>query len=76
MSDSNQINTALERLFNGDGQRIVSWNDPEQEFQSTLKHAADQRISLDLDNGVKVNDGKFGDLLAEAKAVCGATDEE
>jgi hypothetical protein len=26
---------------------------------------------LDLDDGVKVNDGKFGDLLAEVKAVCG-----
>jgi hypothetical protein len=29
------------------------------------------RISLDLDDGVKVNYGKFGDLLAEVKAVCG-----
>ena len=27
------------------------------------------RISLDLDDGVKVNYGKFGDLLAEVKAV-------
>ncbi len=34
------------------------------------------RISLDLDDGVKVNYGKFGDLLAEVKAVCGARDEE
>src|SRR3989442_685458 len=36
MSDLNQINTALERLFDGEGQRIVFWNDPEQEFQNTL----------------------------------------
>jgi uncharacterized protein (TIGR02687 family) len=36
MSDLNQINTALERLFNEEGQRIVFWNDPEQEFQNTL----------------------------------------
>ena len=36
MSDLNQINTALERLFNEEGQRIVFWNDPDQEFQSTL----------------------------------------
>ena len=28
-------------------------------------------ISLDLDDGVKVNYGKFGDLLAEVKAVTG-----
>jgi len=41
-----------------------------------LKHAAEQKISSDLDDGVKVNYGKFGDLLAEAKAVCGAKDEE
>jgi uncharacterized protein (TIGR02687 family) len=38
MSDLNQINTALERLFTEDGQRIVFWNDPEQEFQNTLPY--------------------------------------
>jgi hypothetical protein len=32
---------------------------------------ADQRIRLDLDDGVKVNYGKSGDLLAEVKAVTG-----
>ena len=36
MSDLNQINTALERLFVEEGQRIVFWNDPDQEFQNTL----------------------------------------
>ena len=36
-----------------------------------LRHYADQRIHLDLDDGVKVNYGKFGDLLAEVKAVTG-----
>lgn len=36
MSDLNQINTALERLFVEEGHRIVFWNDPEQEFQNTL----------------------------------------
>jgi len=36
MSDLNQIHTALERLFNEEGQRIVFWNDPEREFQNTL----------------------------------------
>ena len=28
-------------------------------------------MSIDLDDGVKVNYGKFGDLLAEVKAVTG-----
>ena len=45
-------------------------------FEEKLKHAAEQKISLDLDDGVKVNYGKFGDLLAEAKAVTGGKDEE
>jgi type II restriction/modification system DNA methylase subunit YeeA len=41
------------------------------EFDEKLKHLADQRIKLDLDDGVKVNYGKFGDLLAEVKAIHG-----
>ncbi len=36
MSDLNQIHTALERLFNEEGQHIVFWNDPDKEFQNTL----------------------------------------
>ena len=42
-------------------------------FDEKLRHFADQRISLDLDDGVKVNYGKFGDLLAEVKAITGET---
>jgi hypothetical protein len=45
-------------------------------FEEKLKHAADQKISLDLDDGVKVNYAKFGDLLAESKAITGGKDEE
>ena len=41
------------------------------EFDEKLRHYADQRISLDLDDGVKVNYGKFGDLLAQVKDVTG-----
>jgi type II restriction/modification system DNA methylase subunit YeeA len=44
-------------------------------FEEKLKHAADQKLSLDLDDGVKVNYGKFGDLLAETKAITGGQDE-
>lgn len=46
-----------------------------QAFDEKLRHYADLRISLDLDDGVKVNYGKFGDLLAEVKAVTGGSDE-
>ena len=43
-----------------------------QDFDEKLRHYADQRIILDLDDGVKVNYGKFGELLAEVKTVTGA----
>jgi hypothetical protein len=44
-------------------------------FDEKLRHYADQRIALDLDDGVKVNYAKFGDLLAEVKAVTGGIEE-
>ncbi|MCY1281028.1 hypothetical protein D9M68_472610 [compost metagenome] len=44
-------------------------------FDEKLRHYADQRIDLDLDDGVKVNYGKFGDLLAEVKTVTGGKEE-
>jgi type II restriction/modification system DNA methylase subunit YeeA len=40
-------------------------------FDEELRHYADMKISLDLDDGVKVNYGKFGNLLAETKAITG-----
>jgi hypothetical protein len=40
-----------------------------------LRHDADHRISRDLDDGVKVNYGKFGDLLTDVKAVTGGNEE-
>jgi len=40
-------------------------------FGVKLRHDADQRIALDLDEGEKVNYGKFGDFLAEVKQVTG-----
>lgn len=44
-------------------------------FDEKLRYQADLRINLDLDDGVKVNYGKFGDLLAEVKAICGKKDD-
>lgn len=40
-------------------------------FDEQLRDFADQRIQLDLDDGVKVNYGKFGNLLADVKAIVG-----
>jgi type II restriction/modification system DNA methylase subunit YeeA len=47
-----------------------------QAYDEKLRHHADLRIKLDLDDGVKANYGKFGDLLAEVKTVTGGKDEE
>ena len=40
-------------------------------FDEQLKHYAEMRIPLDLDDGVKANYGKFGNLLADVKAIHG-----
>jgi hypothetical protein len=45
-------------------------------FDEKLRHYADKRIALDLDDGVKVNYGKFGDLLAEVKSVTGGSGDD
>ena len=50
-------------------------------FEEKLKHAAERKIKLDLDDGVKVNyakftDKKYGEILAEVKAICGTKDED
>ena len=45
-------------------------------FDEKLRHYADMRITLDLDDGVKVNYGKFGDLLAGVKVVTGGSGDD
>ncbi len=46
-----------------------------QTYDEKLRHHADMRIKLDLDDGVKVNYGKFGDLLSDVKAITGGSDD-
>lgn len=45
-------------------------------YDEQLRHHADMRITLDLDDGVKVNYGKFGNLLAEVRAVTGGAGDD
>ena len=45
-------------------------------YDEQLRHYADMRIKMDLDDGVKVNYGKFGDLLAEVKAITGGASDD
>jgi hypothetical protein len=44
-------------------------------FDSVLNHYAQMQIELDLDDGVRVNYGKFGALLANVKDVVGKGEE-
>ncbi|KXL52247.1 hypothetical protein CLNEO_24120 [Anaerotignum neopropionicum] len=37
------------------------------EYEKKIHHLADQYISIDLDDGVKVNFAKFQDVLAKIK---------
>lgn len=45
-------------------------------YDEKLRHFADQRITLDLDDGVKVNYGKFAGLLDGVKAITGGSGDE
>jgi type II restriction/modification system DNA methylase subunit YeeA len=45
-------------------------------YDEQLRHYADMRINLNLDDGVKVNYCKFGDLLAEVRAITGGASDE
>jgi type II restriction/modification system DNA methylase subunit YeeA len=47
-----------------------------RQYDEKLRHFADQRITLDLDDGVKVNYAKFGDLLDGVKAITGGSGDD
>ena len=64
--------TAHRKRLEKERAKLVRQQSELREFDEKLRHYADQRIGLDLDDGVKVNYGKFGDLLAEVKAITGA----
>jgi hypothetical protein len=51
--------------------KLTKQLDELRRYDEQLRHYADQRIALDFDDGVEVNYGKFGNLLAEVKAVTG-----
>jgi type II restriction/modification system DNA methylase subunit YeeA len=42
-------------------------------YDEKLRHYAELGVALDLDRGVKVNYARFGDLVAESKAITGRT---
>lgn len=71
MAESTQDKKRLERELKGMDKKQSEL----REFDDKLKHYADMRISIDLDDGVKENYGKFGDLLAEVKKITGKKPE-
>ncbi|MFK0571206.1 hypothetical protein [Endozoicomonas sp.] len=53
---------------------LTLWQNQQLElrkYDDQLRYFTEQRIALDLDDGVKVNYGKFGTLLANVKDVTG-----
>lgn len=68
--------TAARNKFGKEIERLKKKHVELLAYDEQLRHYADMRISLDLDDGVKVNYGKFGDLLAEVKAVTGGASDD
>lgn len=73
---ANATSTSHRKKLEKERDRLIGQQAELKAFDEKLRHYADQRITLDLDDGVKVNYAKFGDLLAETKAVTGGKAEE
>jgi len=67
----NATSTSHRKKMEKEGDTLTKQQAELKSFDEKLRHYADLRISLDLDDGVKVNYGKFGDLLAEVRTVTG-----
>ena len=70
------VSTSHRKKLETERTTLIKQRQELQTFDEKLRHFADQRIELDLDDGVKVNYGKFGDLLAEVKAITGGKSED
>ena len=68
--------TSHQKKLTKERDALIKHSEELQKFDEKLKHYADQRIELNLDDGVKVNYGKFGGLLAELKSVTGQKAED
>jgi len=72
----NASTPAARKKIDKDIEKLKKKLDELRTYDEKLRHYADMRISLDLDDGVKVNYGKFGDLLAEVKSVTGGSGDD
>lgn len=74
--DANSVtSTATRNKLNKEIEQLNKKQFELQTYDEKLRHYADMRIKLDLDDGVKVNYGKFGDLLSDVKAITGGSDD-
>jgi type II restriction/modification system DNA methylase subunit YeeA len=69
-------NTAARNKLGKDVEKLKKKHVELLAYDEQLRHYADMRITLDLDDGVKVNYGKFGDLLEGVKAVTGGAGDD
>jgi hypothetical protein len=70
--DVNSASSSAERNHKQkEKDKLVKQLEELRNFDEELRHYADRRITFDLDDGVKVNYGKFGNLLADVKAITG-----
>ena len=67
--------TAQRKKYEKERETLLKQQTELHAYDEKLRHYADKKISLDLDDGVRVNYAKFGDLLAEVKAVTGGNEE-
>ncbi len=66
---------ARRRRLDKEREKLSRQQEELRTFDEKLRYFADMRIRLDLDDGVKVNYGKFGDLLSDVKSVTGKRPE-
>lgn len=67
--------TAAKRKLEKERARLAAKQSELVAFDEKLRHYADMRIALDLDDGVKVNYGKFADLVFDPKSITGRKEE-
>jgi hypothetical protein len=73
--DKEMVSTSAGMKIQKEINKLGKQNEELLSFDEKLKYCADMKIELDLDDGVKVNYNKFGDLLAESNKVTGKSNE-
>ena len=68
--------TAARNKLNKEVEKLKKKHTELLAYDEQLRHYADMRITLDLDDGVKVNYAKFGDLLEGVKIVTGGASDD